>query len=752
MADEVARVDALEQSRETQIMAAIDALDQGLAVFDQDHLLVHCNEEFRSTHPVLDALLQPGLPWPVFVGEAARRNVAPGVERIAALVSAGLTRTESVEVATATGRWTRISVRPTKAGGFVLSETDVTEAHAIEELRGEADDLMRSVLDACSAYVMMTRVGDGEILYRMPVCNTLFGPVKSSRELYCDIADRSDFLADLLPTGAVDAFETFLKRKDGTPIPVRMAARMVEYGGEDVIVASIHDMSQLYGQRDEIVRINQRLFDAIEALDQGFALFDAEDRLVLANRRYTTVNQAISDLAVPGTPNAELVAAARERGSEPRAAGRVEDEDKSVRARYEFSLPDGREFMASRRPTSDNGFVLAWRDISERKAAERELARRREASQQNEKLTALGELLAGIAHELNNPLSVIVGQALMLREETDDPETGRRVDKISVSAERCAKIVKTFLAMARQRPASRKAVCLESIIETALDVAAHGLKGSGGTITTRFEPETPYVFADEDQIAQVFINLIVNAEQALAGLDQPAQLTLSTEFDPSDGMVVARVSDNGPGVPEHLRGRIFEPFFTTKEVGEGTGVGLPLCHRIITTHDGSIEVGIGPGGGAAFVIRLPRADEEMDEAAPPEGSETRHDMRALLVEDEPAVAEIMVEILQGLGVAAHSVSSVDKALARLDADPHVDLILSDVKMPGRSGRELLEEIEQRWPHLVPRMAFMTGDSLGRDASAILNGTDRPLLEKPVTPADVRDLVTRLAAAETGIER
>ncbi|MEM1346374.1 MAG: PAS-domain containing protein, partial [Pseudomonadota bacterium] len=157
-------------------------------------------------------------------------------------------------------------------------------------------------------------------------------------------------------------------------------------------------------------------------MDQGFALFDAEDCLLLANKRYLEANAPLAECLVPGTPSAELVAAARQADHAPGAVGWVE----GSAGGYAFALPNGRHFEANRRRTSDGGFVLAWRDVTEQRAAERELARRREASFQSEKLTALGELLAGVAHELNNLLSVVVGQSLMLCEDLDDPTHLRR--------------------------------------------------------------------------------------------------------------------------------------------------------------------------------------------------------------------------------------------------------------------------------------------------------------------------------------
>ncbi|MEM1346810.1 MAG: ATP-binding protein, partial [Pseudomonadota bacterium] len=410
---------------------------------------------------------------------------------------------------------------------------------------------------------------------------------------------------------------------------------------------------------------------------------------------------------------------------------------------YAFALPNGRHFEANRRRTSDGGFVLAWRDVTEQRAAERELARRREASFQSEKLTALGELLAGVAHELNNLLSVVVGQSLMLCEDLDDPTHLRRAEKIGTAAERCAKIVKTFLAMARQRPAQLAPVALDGVVETALDVVGERLRSDGITLERALAAGLPPVSADEDQITQVIVNLLVNAQQALAGRTG-ARVRVTAERGAAPTTLTVRIEDNGPGVPPDLRQRIFEPFFTIKDVGEGTGVGLALSHRIAAAHGGHLEVGESALGGASFSLSLPLAETAVSTGVPTEAEEPPASLQALLVEDEPDVGDMIEELLSLQGIAVTRAENGERALALLAPEHRYDLVLSDLRMPGMGGRRLFDALAERRPDLVGRIAFITGDAMSAEAEEIRKRRDLTLLEKPVSPIELRALVRRLA--------
>ncbi len=219
-------------------------------------------------------------------------------------------------------------------------------------------------------------------------------------------------------------------------------------------------------------------------------------------------------------------------------------------------------------------------DLSAQKQAESEIARQREALHQGEKLSALGSLLAGVAHELNNPLSVVVGYAAMLRDSTTDPTAQERAERIHAAATRCSRIVKSYLAIARKKPAARTAVQINQLIEAALEFTSYGLRTADIGTMRDLAADLPELLADGDQLVQVFMNLIVNAQHALQRVAPPRQLRITTRRE--QGGVRIEVADNGPGVPAELSSEIFEPFFTTKQQGVGyrhRAVGEPGNHR-----------------------------------------------------------------------------------------------------------------------------------------------------------------------------
>jgi CheY-like chemotaxis protein/anti-sigma regulatory factor (Ser/Thr protein kinase) len=365
---------------------------------------------------------------------------------------------------------------------------------------------------------------------------------------------------------------------------------------------------------------------------------------------------------------------------------------------------------------------------------------------QSEKLSALGELLAGVAHELNNPLSVVVGHSLMLEEEIDDPSLLKRTQKISSAAERCSRIVKTFLSMARQRPAKLELTAVNTIVETSLDIAGYGLRSAGCEVKLDLTPELPPVNADADQLVQVLANLIVNAEHALAEKGADARLTIVTRMSRLGREVVIEVIDNGPGIPEPVRARIFEPFFTTKTIGEGTGIGLAFCHRVIDTHDGQIDVKEARGGGAHFTIRLAKARPDSPEIAAPRQAQGKAES-VLIIDDEADVAELISHIFDRDGYQVTTLNSAEAALKILPGS--FDLILSDINMPGLDGKDFLSILRDRWPGLEARLGFITGDTMSPGAEHFLGQAGRPYLEKPITPADLRALAARILSENQG---
>lgn len=508
-----------------------------------------------------------------------------------------------------------------------------------------------------------------------------------------------------------------------------------------------HDGIQLASANGEIQRSNQRLVGAIEALDQGFALFDSNDSLLMANEQYLQINAPIAAVLKKGRSNKAIVAGAQKAGHPPLLAGWFGTADAS---NYEVAHDDGRSFTVTRSPTPQGEMVLTVRDITHQKEAERELTRRREMSLQNEKMTALGELLAGVAHELNNPLSVIVGQTLMMREEKHDPDTERRIDKISTAAARCAKIVKTFLAMARQRPTTISLNDINQILHTAVDVASIGHIAEDTEIKLNLADGMPPVLADEDQIAQVFLNLILNADQTPRDeANAQGRIEITTSYDRDAHQVVIQFADNGPGVAPALRTRIFEPFFTTKRIGVGTGVGLAFSHRVIGAHQGQMEIGDAPGGGALFTIRLPAAAEDAEELAIDADAQAISGLAVLVVEDEPDVAETIIDLLQSDGARVIHAASAEAGLAHLDDGAVFNVILSDLRMPGSNGREFWDAVCARNCELAHRIGFVTGDAMSAEAELIRRTSNSPLLEKPIAQEELRTLVQTLTGRKSG---
>jgi PAS domain S-box-containing protein len=398
-----------------------------------------------------------------------------------------------------------------------------------------------------------------------------------------------------------------------------------------------------------------------------------------------------------------------------------------------------------------NGIVINARDISEAKDAEEEIARQRENLHQREKLAAMGSLLAGVAHELNNPLSIVVGRATMLQEEAADEVTRTVADKIRAAAERCARIVKTFLSMARQRKPEQSVLTLNTILNDCLDMLGYGLRTAGITVEKKLALDLPSIRGNADQLHQVFLNLIVNAQQAMESQPQPRRLNIVS--DRHGGQVRIRIMDNGPGIAPAIRSRIFDPYFTTKPSGSGTGVGLAVSLGIVESHNGSLTVECPPEGGAVFQVLLPiqtaDAQPEPAEAVLPEPA-IAAGPRVLIVDDEPEVGALLADILSrdaaGIEVAASGQEALQLLVKR-----EYDAILTDLRMPEMDGPELYRQIEQRWPQRARRVAFITGDALSPTVQTFLAGTGQPYLEKPFVPAEVRKVVQEIVAA-AGLRR
>ncbi|HYC63133.1 MAG TPA: ATP-binding protein [Reyranellaceae bacterium] len=313
-----------------------------------------------------------------------------------------------------------------------------------------------------------------------------------------------------------------------------------------------------------------------------------------------------------------------------------------------------------------------------------------------------------------------------------------------MAAERCAKIVRTFLAMARRRPPTRTEIGLNEIVGAALDVLAYGLRTAGIEVRRELDPELPSIHADGDQLHQVATNLLLNAQQAM---DRPGvrRLRVATEVDRARSEVRLIVDDTGPGVPKELQRKIFEPFFTTKPAGTGIGFGLSLCHGLIESHGGRITVEDAPGGGARFVVALPAAlapvkrDAQVTVAPTPVRGG-----RILVVDDETDIADTCGDILAMDGHRCEFAANGRVALERV-ARGRFDLILSDLRMPQLDGPGFYRELSRSDPDMAARIIFLTGDTLSPAIQSFLAETKQPVIEKPLDPKQLREAVAAALA-------
>ena len=290
------------------------------------------------------------------------------------------------------------------------------------------------------------------------------------------------------------------------------------------------------------------------------------------------------------------------------------------------------------------------------------------------------------------------------------------------------------------------------MIDDTMGLLGYGLRAAGIGFEVEVEAALPELWADPDQLAQVLINLVVNAQHALAQRPEPRRLKVAASRDAAADAIVLAVADNGPGISPAIRSRIFDPFFTTKPVGEGTGLGLAMSLGHVRSHGGSLDIEPTPGGGATFVVRLPRtapggaAVEATAPASPPPGRR-----RVLIVDDEPEIAELLRDILAVDGHAVGIAQGGEEALRRLAAEPF-DLVLSDLMMPGLDGPGLWRELQALQPEPLPRFVLVTGDSLRLDRVAAIRETGCAVLEKPFEPGEVRKVVREQLLRATGSQQ
>ena len=368
---------------------------------------------------------------------------------------------------------------------------------------------------------------------------------------------------------------------------------------------------------------------------------------------------------------------------------------------------------------------------------------------QAEKLAALGELVAGVAHELNNPLTSITLHAELLAKQNINGDAHNHLEKITEQARRAAQTVHRLLDFSRQRPLANEPTQTNDLLQKTVDLLSHELHAHNITIKMHLDEHLPIVIVDPQQIQQVFVNLILNAMQAIGKEQGKGSLTLRSEQRADGRQQVIRIviEDDGPGIPPQIQARIFDPFFTTKPQGQGTGLGLSVCHGIITRHNGRIWVESETGQGAAFFIELPVLPSS-DQAQPQANiSEQQPDPldnhpRILIVDDEESIMQVLIQALHRHGYTADGVLNGTAALERL-AQTDYDLVICDLRMPEMSGGEMYKQAVARNPSLSDRFIFTTGDISGIATTLTDDMKNNLYLEKPFSIKTLLQTINRV---------
>lgn len=400
------------------------------------------------------------------------------------------------------------------------------------------------------------------------------------------------------------------------------------------------------------------------------------------------------------------------------------------------------------------------RDLSEKQRIQQQLL-------QAEKLSSIGQLVAGVAHELNNPLTGVLGYTEFLLAAPQEEPTRRRMELINQEAQRMRRIVQNLLAFARRSRPQKLPLHVNDLIRQTLELVEYELRVSNVRVELDLDPQLPLVLGDPHQLQQVFLNLTNNAHQAMP---EGGRFRVTSRVAPMGELpettrrlaaqapfsihtrqwVELSFSDTGRGIAvEHLP-RIFDPFFTTKGVGEGTGLGLSVSYGIVHEHGGEIHVQSRVGEGSAFTIHLPIVEAPAQEeavtaaAAPPE----IRGRRVLIVDDEPAICNLLTDFLCTEGHHVDTAADGREALQRLRKGRY-DLIVCDLKMPGMPGKEFYASLQQHHPRLARRLLFITGDTVSQETHAFLHSTQAPYLTKPFRREEFLALIQDLFAQMTG---
>jgi len=499
-----------------------------------------------------------------------------------------------------------------------------------------------------------------------------------------------------------------------------------------VIYASAQQASAFLERLGELRTTDHELLESlVNGLQDGIVVVDEQMHVLLFNDKTAALLAEITEngqkaiASLDGTPLGPVARRALQ-------LGETQQED------FSFSEESHRYLSATATPLNRHSSpcaVVVLRDVTEERLMQERLL-------QSEKMASVGQLVSGVAHELNNPLTGVTGFAQILLQRQLDAETRRAVETILSEAERAAKIVDNLLSFARRRKAQKGLVNLNTLLERVLELRNYDLRVKNIDLDLSLDPHLPLTMGDPDQLQQVFFNILTNAEHSMLDAHGKGKLRIRSRVE--KGFIHIAFTDDGGGIaPENLR-RVFDPFFSTKEAGQGTGLGLTISYGIIDEHGGRIRVESRAGKGATLIVELPIVQGAELPAAKPEEEIAlpKISRRILIVDDEENILALLRDVLTADGHRVDTARNGEDALTYLSRHGY-DLLITDIKMPGMGGQALYQRVKQLDSELARNTVFITGDTVAADTRTFLDRIDNVCLAKPFKIREVRETLGRL---------
>lgn len=566
-----------------------------------------------------------------------------------------------------------------------------------------------------------------------------------AKDVFVDTAEHAALLEALQRFGSVRDRELTLRRKDGSSIRALSSSVAIRNAGGEFVrfQGSLVDISKR-GQMERRLREEQEFVRRlVTCFPDIIVVLDTDGRYTFVSPRVQEflgyapddyLGASLCDRPHPDDRES-LLAFFRSLTTGEISFGAVE---------YRTSHKNGgwRTVRANASPLTDTegkiiGIVASARDVTESKRLEQQLM-------QSEKLAAVGQMVSGVAHELNNPLTAILGVSDLLRERTTDGASQRQLQLIHNQARKAAQLVQGLLMFSRPSQHKSRRVHLAELISRAIELQKTESEARHITVEMHATPDLPPIEADPQHMTQVFVNLLTNAQDAITSVRDHGRI--SVQIGSSNGQQEILVDDNGPGIAADVRSKIFDPFFTTHRTSGGSGLGLTICLVIVKEHGGTIEAQMSPAGGARFRILLPSVEGEPMAMKNSSGT-ARGQLRGrsiLVVDDEDGIRELVHEGLSAQGAMVETVETGAEAWKRLTSRSY-DLVLCDSNLGDGSGVQLFERIASSKARQAPHFVLMTGELL--DAKQISDWEKKGVsaLQKPFQLGELVALLERLVA-------